>query len=101
MGENLIYYDKGGDSAKYLYSEVRKLCGKKSIEVVEKAIRDAIKHAWQHGDRNVWGMYFPTSTREGCPSNEVFVERISLALKNRERFKKPCFDLMNDVYLAR
>ena len=87
----LKYYDKGGDSVKYLYSEVRKLCGKKSIEVVEKAIRDAIHHAWEHGDRDVWRMYFPICDREGCPSNEVFIERIALALRNRERLKKPYF----------
>lgn len=86
----LKYYGKGGDSAKYLYSEVRKLCGKKSIDVVEKAIRDAIRHAWEHGDRDVWRMYFPVCDQEGCPSNEVFIGRIALALINRERVKKPC-----------
>lgn len=85
----LKYCGKGGDSAKYLYSEVRKLCGKKSIEVVEKAIRDAIHHAWEHGDREVWQLYFPMCEKEGCPSNEVFIARIALALKNRERLKKP------------
>lgn len=85
----LKYYGKDGDSAKYLYSEVRKLCGKKSIEVVEKAIRDAIRHAWEHGDLQVWGMYFPMCEQEGCPSNEVFIARIALALKKRERLKKP------------
>ena len=84
----LKYFDKGGDSAKYLYSEVRKLCGKKSIEVVEKAIRDAVRHAWVHGDPEVWSLYFPVCEKEGCPSNEVFVARIALALKNRERLRK-------------
>ena len=87
----LKYYNKSGDSVKYLYSEVRKLCGKKSIEVVEKAIRDAIRHAWKHGDIDVWRMYFPMCDREGCPSNEVFIDRISLALRNCERLKKPLF----------
>lgn len=84
----LKYYGNGGDSAKFLYSEVRKLCGKKSIEVVEKAIRDAIGHAWMHGDREVWKLYFPVCEQEGCPSNEVFIARIALALKNRQRLKK-------------
>lgn len=85
----LKYYGKGGDSVKYLYSEVRKLCGKKSRDAVEKAIRDAIGHAWEHGDRDVWALYFPTCEKEGCPSNEVFIERIAKALRNRERLKKP------------
>ena len=90
----LKYCGNGGDSAKYLYSEVRKLCGKKSIDVVEKAIRDAIGHAWIHGDRDVWKLYFPVCEKEGCPSNEVFIGRMALALKNRERLKKPyCPDL--------
>lgn len=84
----LKYCGKGGDSAKFLYSEVRKLCGKKSIDVVEKAIRDAIRHAWEHGDHDVWSLYFPLCEKEGCPSNEVFIGRIALALKNRERMKK-------------
>lgn len=84
----LKYCDKGGDSAKYLYSEVRKLCGKRSVEVVEKAIRDAIRHAWNHGDPEIWRLYFPLCHKEGCPSNEVFISRIALALKNRERLKK-------------
>jgi len=88
----LKYCGRGGDSVKYLYSEVRKLCGKKSIEVVEKAIRDAIRHAWEHGDPDVWNMYFPTCDKDGCPSNEVFVGRIVLALKNCERLKKPYFN---------
>lgn len=84
----LKYCGNGGDSAKFLYSEVRKLCGKKSIEVVEKAIRDAIRHAWEHGDPEVWSLYFPLCEKEGCPSNEVFIGRIALALKNRERMRK-------------
>ncbi len=84
----LKYCGKDGDSVKYLYSEVRKLCGKKSIEVVEKAIRDAIRHAWEHGDPEVWSLYFPLCEKEGCPSNEIFIGRIALALKNRERMRK-------------
>lgn len=85
----LKYYGKDGDSVKFLYSEVRKLCNKKTVDVVEKAIRDAIHHAWEHGDPEVWRLYFPVCDKEGCPSNEVFVSRIARALKNCERLKKP------------
>jgi hypothetical protein len=84
----LKYCGKGGDTTKYLYSEVRKLCGKKSIDVVEKAIRDAIRHAWDHGDPQVWELYFPVCDKQGCPSNEVFIARIALAIKNRERLSR-------------
>lgn len=85
QGILLKYCGKAGDSAKYLYSEVRRLCNKKSVEVVEKAIRDAIRNAWTYGDRNLWRVYFPACDKTGCPSNEVFISRIALALRNRER----------------
>lgn len=85
QGILLKYCGKAGDSVKYLYSEVRRLCNKKSVEVVEKAIRDAIRNAWTYGDRNLWRAYFPTCDKTGCPSNEVFISRIALALINRER----------------
>lgn len=79
---------KAGDSVKYLYSEIRRLCGKKSIEVVEKAVRDAIRNAWINGDREIWKLYFPNCDRTGCPSNEVFISRIAMALQNRERLNE-------------
>lgn len=82
-------YNRGGDSAKYLYAEVRKYCCKSSVESVEKAIRDAISHAWQHGDREIWKLYFPNCDITGCPANEVFIDRIARALQNRERLRKP------------
>ena len=79
---------EAGDSAKYLYSEVRRICGKKTMESVEKAIRDAIGHAWEHGDRDVWLMYFPLSCGGKSPSNEIFVSRIAQAVGHMERRKK-------------
>ena len=79
---------EAGDSAKYLYSEVRRICGKKTMESVEKAIRDAIGHAWEHGDRDVWLMYFPHSNGGKCPSNEIFISRIAQAVGHMERRKK-------------
>ena len=84
----LKYCGRAGDSAKYLYSEVRRLCGKKSVEVVEKAIRDAIRHAWTNGDPEVWKFYFPNCDRTGCPSNEVFISRIAMALRNRKHINE-------------
>lgn len=84
----LRYVGQGGFITKCLYSDVRKICGKKSVEAVEKAIRYAIGGAWENGDRDIWELYFP-GIKE-CPSNDVFVGRIFKALQNRERLKKPC-----------
>lgn len=84
----LRYIGQGGFITKCLYADVRKLCGKKSTDAVEKAIRYAIGGAWQSGDRDIWELYFP-SIKES-PSNDVFIGRIVKALQNRERIKKPC-----------
>lgn len=90
-------YGQGGDSVKYLYSEVRRICGKKTMESVEKAIRDAIGHAWEYGDRDVWLMYFPLSNGGKCPSNEIFISRIAQAVGHMERRKKNR-DLDQSIY---
>ena len=83
----LRYYGEVGFITKCLYAEVRKNCCKKNTDAVEKAIRDAISGAWLNGDRDVWELYFPGS--KSSPSNEVFICRITKALQNRERQKKP------------
>lgn len=92
----LRYNGEEGDISNCLYAEVRKMCGKRKKEAVEKAIRDAIDHAWEHGDRVVWELYFEPRKDGKSPSNEVFIERIVRALKHRERMKKPC----KPVFLA-
>lgn len=86
----LRYIGEDGYITKCLYTEVRKRCGKKSIEAVEKSIRDAINAAWENGDPNVWDLYFPQGENRKCPSNDMFISRISKALQDREKMKKPC-----------
>ncbi len=100
QGILLKYCGKAGDSAKYLYSEVRRLCNKKSVEVVEKAIRDAIRNAWTYGDPNFWRVYFPACDKTGCPSNEVFISRIALALRNRERMNNLFAETFDKIMLG-
>lgn len=59
---------------------------------VEKAIRDAIKNAWENGNRQIWHLYFQlgaTGKCGSCPSNEVFLARIANALVQKRRLKKP------------
>ena len=84
----LRYSGESGYLTKCLYADVRKICGKKNSNTVEKAIRDAIKFAWENGDPEIWELYFPQG-RE-CPTNEAFISRAAKALQNREKLKKPC-----------
>lgn len=86
----LRYIGEVGYITKCLYTEVRKNCGKKNNDVVEKAIRDAIRHGWDNGDPLIWELYFPQAGKRECPSNDVFISRIARALQNREKLKKPC-----------
>lgn len=63
-----------------------------TLKQVEKAIRDAVKIAWERGNRQMWCFYFPPSDREGYdshPSNEVFLARIAKILMQKKRPKKP------------
>lgn len=85
----LRYANGGNYTSKCLYIDVRRICGKKSSEAVEKAIRDAIKIAWENGDPNVWDLYFNQGENRECPTNDVFIGRIVRALQNRERLKRP------------
>ncbi len=78
------FYNESCFVTKELYPKVAKICGG-TISRVEKAIRDAIKDAWENGNKAVWQMYFPS---ENCPSNECFIGTMSVYLRRlcgRER----------------
>lgn len=62
---------------KELYPNVAKICGGTSGRV-EKAIRDAIKDAWENGNKAIWQIYFPSGQ---CPSNECFVGTMAVRLR--------------------
>lgn len=65
---------------------------------VEKAIRDAIKSAWENGSRQMWYLYFSPGAKEeqnSCPSNEVFLARIANILIQKRRLKKPMEQVAN------
>lgn len=58
---------------------------------VEKAIRNAIRAAWDTGDRSVWRMYFAPGT-EGtlnCPTNDAFITRIARILYQKWHRAEP------------
>lgn len=80
----------GNIATKQLYLELAKIYNK-SAASIEKAIRDAIHHAWNRGNRNLWAAYFPeqNTLRQRCPSNEVFIARMAQCLWTKERIRLP------------
>ncbi len=80
-----MYHNPGCYLTKCLYPDIAKQFDGTKLGV-EKTIRDCIKYAWYNGDRRIWNMYFAV---DEAPSNEVFLGRISNALLQRNRLKKP------------
>ena len=80
----LRYYGGTDGMTKSLYPAVAASNGGNALQV-EKSIRDAIRHAYQQGNRSLWAMYFPFNKQNQCPSNETFITRIAYALQTRER----------------
>lgn len=73
---------------KELYLDIAQKCGGNNSGV-EKAVRDAIKVARQNGDPTLWNLLFDycTDEQKTCPSNEEFIGRIVLILRQRSRVK--------------
>lgn len=69
--------------AKDIYLEISLHYNQNSEEVVEKAIRDAIKTAWRQGSKKAWGWYFAYDGHSvsGKPTNSEFISRISYILE--------------------
>lgn len=65
---------------KELYPAVALLCHTEDRHV-ERSIRSALSYAWNHRDASVWKRYFPAS-QDRCPSNALFIVRLSQLLKN-------------------
>ncbi len=75
---------------KEIYPLVAKQLGGNTKQV-EKAIRDAIKQAWDRGSKNLWRLYFPTGD-DGelrCPGNDEFLARMAKALHSLPLPKPP------------
>lgn len=73
----LMSKDPAQSVTKVLYPEVARSfdCQK---ENVERSIRTALEHAWEHGDPKRWSRFFPDAVQR--PSNAVFISRITEAL---------------------
>lgn len=75
---------------KGVYPVAAKRVGGNPVQV-EKAIRNAIRAAWDAGDRSVWRMYFAPGT-EGtlnCPTNDAFITRIARILYQKWHRAEP------------
>lgn len=77
-------------TTKELYPAVAKKHGTNAKQV-EKAIRDAIRAAWNTGNQSLWKLYFiPKADGNAyCPSNDEFLSRMAKALMCGKRLKLP------------
>lgn len=69
----LMSKNAGQSITKELYPAVAGRCGVTSVQV-ERSIRSAVQHAWQHRDGAPWQYYFPAEN--GCferPSNGALI----------------------------
>lgn len=84
------YYGGENMMMKNAYLEVAKQNRGTTVQM-EKAVRDAIKAAWDDGDHCVWNLYFRPrkNSQRGCPTNEEFIARIVEGLKRHQRYKPP------------
>ena len=89
--------------AKDIYLEIS-LCYKQNSELlVEHAIREAIKMAWQYGSRQAWDWYFIYEGRPvtNKPTNSEFISRIARILEIWQEcriIKKDCYVLEKMAY---
>lgn len=69
--------------AKDIYMEISLRYKQSSEELVDQAIREAIKTAWRHGSRRAWEWYFSYDDRAVIkrPSNGEFISRIAYILE--------------------
>lgn len=69
--------------AKDIYLEISLHYKQSSEELVEQAIRDAIKMAWRRGSKEAWEWYFSYDGRAvlNKPTNSEFISRIAYILE--------------------
>lgn len=74
----LLAEDPSQSVTKVLYPEVAKRLGG-GDKAIERNIRNAIEHAWDIRDPELWQRYFPNLTAR--PSNNLFFTRVLEALR--------------------
>lgn len=84
IGIPLYAQDHHVSLSKEFYPAVASLSGADDWRQVERSIRTAVKAAWNQGTDPVWLTYFPEN-QDACPTNKVFLTRISQILNIRCR----------------
>lgn len=76
--------------AKDIYLEISLQYKQNSEEVVDQAIREAVKMAWRHGSRQAWDWYFSYGGHSASnkPTNSEFISRIAYILEIWQECKK-------------
>lgn len=79
----LQYEDPTRSLSKDMYLEISSYYKQYSEWVVERAIRQAIKRAWQHGSQQAWDWYFSYDGQgvTSKPTNSEFISRIAYVLE--------------------
>lgn len=79
----LQYRDPTRTLTKDIYLEISLHYKQSSEELVEQAIREAIKMSWRHGSRKAWEWYFSYDGRAmiNKPTNSEFISRIAYILE--------------------
>ncbi len=87
---DLQHKDPTRSLAKDIYLEISLHYRQNSEEVVEQAIRDAIKMAWRRGSKKAWNWYFSYDGRDviNKPTNSEFISRIACILEIWQERKK-------------
>ena len=81
-GIPLFAQDENQQLEKELYPAIAELCGNRSVDQVERSIRQTIKEAWKNGDKKVWAEYFPGRTT--APTNKVFIAVLAQRLRQSD-----------------
>ena len=78
MAIPLFAADKSISFSKELYPQIARQLGCSDGRAVERAIRRAIRYAWEHRDPVLWDAHFPGLRQ---PSNKCFISTLAELLK--------------------
>lgn len=75
----LYMQDSNQSLTKEIYPGVSKVTGCADWRLIERDTRCVIQYAWEHGDPDVWRLYFPQSRKS--PSNKLFISTLAQLLQ--------------------
>ena len=75
----LYLQDENQSLTTEIYPGVSTTVGCADWRIVERDTRYAIQYAWEHGDPDIWHLYFPQSRKS--PSNKLFISTLAQLLQ--------------------